>query len=553
MTRTLRFLSFALMLMVTTFASAKDYVLVEGNNKIEAYTSMNATFTAEKDCKVLIEAGEVFSVVYDGKTYEHKYSAPVYNYEIDNVKAGGVITITSGFTMNGGNLKITVVEEGQLVPVEIKSVNPGVGKKLSWSTTGMVSISFNKAVAFSSVKIKVGNTLLDVDDMSITGSNVGVTIANILNKVLGNGMLNAGDTFSIVFTGLCDAENDKNLYNGDGKLTLDFVAPAQQHNFVKASVGETELSYFQANNYTFLSYYPVDGTDGLFVVEFDGDVKSLSSVHMTMGNLDLSGQGKYHMSAIPYTIEGNKVIVDARGTLRTLAILFPDIVEEDAGEGEGVSAGLGEFDTEHVTVTLSNVIDVNDNAFASNLPGSVGSFSFVMNYKEIVDEINIDGDNKFSGDSVMAGEEISFWVSSDKLKFEAISVSYTVEVTNADEMANPENELNATYEKKEVLVTEYSVVPDAFEGVVITFVMPEMPGAVPGKNVRVSLHNASSVDGMPHSLYLDFVAAEPIPIAIDNVSVAKNSSKVYTLGGVEIGEKAANRGLYIINGRKILK
>lgn len=553
MVRSLRLMSFVMMLMVATFASAKDYVLVEGNNKIEAYVPMDATFTAEKDCKVLIEAGEVFNVQYDGVVYEHKYASGTYNYEIDNVKAGSVVTVTSGFPMSGGYLKVTVVSEGEVVPVEIKAVSPAVGGMLSWTSTGMVSVNFTKAIDLSTVMLKVGNTLLDVDNVSVTESNVGVTIASILNKVLGNGMLQAGDTFSIVFDGLCAADDEKNLYNGDGKLTLDFVAPAQQHNFVKASVGETQLTYFEANNYTFLSYYPADGTDGLFVVEFDGDVKSVSSVKITMGNLDLSGLGKYHVSSMPYTIEGNKVIVDARATLRTLAILFPNVVEEDAGEGEGVSEGLGTFDTEHITLTLSNVTDTNGNVFASNLPGSVGSFSFVMNYKEIIDEVNIDGDNKFSGDEVAAGEEIKFWVSSDRVKFDGISVSYTVEVKNPDEEADPDNEASAIYEKKEVLVTEYSVVPDEFEGVVVSFVMPEMPEAVPGKNVRVSMHNASSADGMPHSLYLDFVAAKPVEDAIISVNEAKSDSKIYTLSGVRINESNVKSGLYIKNGKTVFK
>lgn len=238
------------------------------------------------------------------------------------------------------------------------------------------------------------------------------------------------------------------------------------------------------------------------------------------------------------------MIIDARGKLRTLAVLFPAVQEEEAPEDGQVNEGLGQFDTEHVTITVSNVVDVNGNAVRTDLPGSVGSFSFVMNYKELIDEAYIDGDNKFDGDNVKSGEEIKLWLSNPSIKFDGIAVSYFVE------SSNPDDEL-AIMEQRVIVVKDFSAVPDAVEGEIITFTMPDMEGVVDGTTVRVALNDAASADGMPHYLYLEFKAAGGVPNAIANVEENKSHEGIYNLNGIKVNKTGAKSGLFIVNGKTV--
>lgn len=537
----------SLLLFACTIAvSAKDYVFKEGVNTVEGFASANAVFTPGQDGKVLIEAQEVWSVSYDGNKVEHRYvpgAGYSYNYEVDGVKAGTDIHITSDFVWNSGSrVKITLYGNGP-VPVEVLNVSPRQSVSFDWNGTGMVSVNFNKTVTVSSIKLVAGNYSADVDDVHL-GSSMGFNITNALNAGLNEGKMNPGDKFQIVIKGLRDAADKNNLYNGDGNLTLEYIAPHAQHNFVSATVGGTPLSYLQANDYKFLSYYASDSEDGLFVFEFDGEVGKVGGVVMSMGNLDLDAQGKYHRSSLPYTIQGNKLLVDARGKLRTLAVLFPAVIENEAEEGTEVNEGLGAYDKEHVTISLQNVMDVNGNAFRCQQQGSVGSYSFVMNYEEIIDEAYIDGDNKADGDPVRSGEEISLWVSNSGIRFDGIEVSYFVDLAVDDE-------IGSVRERRSVIVKDFTATPDPLEGIIVTFTMPEMKDVATGSAVRVALHNANSADGMPHYLYIDFVAAGTED-AIGEVDAVATSGKVYRLDGTEArGDKPA--GIYLKSGRKYVQ
>lgn len=576
-----------IILMLSLAVSATDVTFKEGVNNITVkdFSPINGVFTPNRDGKVVVECQAVWNVVYDNVAVQYEWtpgSGYMYRYEVNDVKANTPVSISLDFVLsNTYSVKITMYGDGP-VPVEVLNVSPKTGKTFDWNTTGMVSVNFNKTVTVSSIKFVVGDYSDDVDDVHL-GSSLGFNITNALNKALKDSVLQAGAKFQIQIKGLREAADKNNRYNGTGDLTLEYVAPHPQHDLVSARVGESQLSYLQANTYEFLSYYSPDQEDGLFVFEFDGNVGKLSGVTLSMGNLDLDTQGKYYRGAVPYVIEGNKILVDARGTLRTLAVLFPAIVEEDIEEEAGGNEMLGTFDTEHISLLLSNVMDTNGNAFRCNAQGSVGSFSFVMNYREIVDEAYIDGDNKQEGDTIYAGEEISLWLSNADIKFDGLEVSYFVQAPTTDE-----NDEEVVLEQRQVLVKEVSVEPDPFQGVIISFQMPELTEVVVGSTIRVALHDAKSADGMPHYLYIEFKAGvetenpgeEPPgedgddsenpgeggddnldnpgesggdnPDDSDAVSkiILNESGKLYRLDGKQV--KNPTKGIYIQNGKKVV-
>lgn len=544
MNKILRLSVFILTMMITIAANAEDYTLKVGVNKVAPYVNASCTYTATSDGKVLVELHEVWTVKHGGKDVNYTYvpaSKFQFSYEIADVKAGDVITVANSFPMFD-EIKITTFNGDGALPVEVLAITPAQGKQFVWYSAGMVSINFNKNITLKSIKLIAGDYTADVDDVHM-GTSLGFNITNALNQALNTGKLNPGDKFQIQIKGLCEQADTKNLYNGDGVLTIEFLAPYPQHDIVKATVNEQSLSYTYANDYTFLSYYPKDGADGLFVIEFDDNVKSVGSIILTMGNMDLDTSGKFHRSSIPYTIEDNKILVDARGTLRTIATLFP-AMQADESEEEGGESMFGTLDLSHLTITISNVLDSNGNPFRSVNPGSIGSYSYVMNYKEIIENAYLDGDNHGEGDAVNGNEEIRIWLNNPDIKFDGIEVLYFVLEEEGTE------DIEAIYSQKKVIVKDFEIIPDDVEGEIIVFNLPEMADAYAGSNIRVALNNASSNDGMPHYLYIDFKASG-VADAINALPVEMQHGAAFRLNGVKMNADSMNGGIYIVNGKKV--
>ena len=499
-------------------AQSNTVVLNEGDNYLTQYAPVTATFTPTEDCKVLIEAGDQYDVQYGGHTYSFTYiptNSPANSCEIDNVTAGTTITLSSAFVMNP-QVRITTFASGESISLEVKSVIPAVGTSNFWNNAGLLDIALNRRVTLSDVQMLVGQEKYDVEILHVS-SSISINVGTTLNELLKNGQLNAGDRFRIAISGLRDAEDSDNLYNGTGNLNLTFIAPDPQYALLSASVAGQPLTTQSLNDYSFLSYYSPEGEDGLFVLDFESAVASVSSVVLQMGSRDLDAQGKYYEGAVPFSVEGDKVLIDARGTLRSLSILFPAVVEEEADEEAG-GQGHGDYDREHITLRVSNVIDANGNVFAAQQAGNVGSYSFFMNYRELMETINFDGDNKLAGEDVFAGEQISLWLANPDVRFESISVTYLALIEED------------AYEPRTIYQNEYTIEPDPYEGVIIYFVMPDMPEVAPGQVVRVALHNASSPDGMPHDLGIDYKAGDPAAIQTIHPD-AVSSHRVYTLQG----------------------
>lgn len=497
-------------------------VLHEGDNYLTQYQPVSATFTPAEDCKVLIEADDQFEVKYGGQSYFFTYvptNSPANSCEIDNVTGGTKITLSSPFVMNS-HVRITTFAKGEVIPLEVKTVLPAVGSSDFWNNSGLLEIAFNRRVTLSGAQMLVGQDKYDVEILHVT-SSISINVGTRLNELLKNGTLNPGDSFHVALTGVRDAEDSNNLYNGTGNLDLTYTAPCPQYALLSATVAGQPLTTQSLNDYTFLSYYSPEGDDGLFVLDFESDIQSVSSVVLQMGSRDLDAQGKYYEGTLPYSIEGHQLIIDARGTLRTLSVLFPAVIEGEADEEAG-GEGHGDYDREHITMRISNVKDTNGNVFVAQQAGNVGSYSFYMNYRELRENINLDGDNKMAGDEVQAGEQISLWLSSADVTFDAIAVTYLALV---DEDA---------YEPRTVLQTQYSVEADPYQGVIITFILPAMPDVAAGQVVHVALHNASSPDGMPHDLSIDFKAGEPSAIEAVQADAAHHHNRTYTLQGLPL-------------------
>lgn len=503
MIKSLRLFTFISALLCCIYASAYDY-LTEGVNKYEAYSSLNGIFNTTKAGTVKIEAHQVMRVTYSGKEYEYEFVPGNpngnYVYEVEGVSANDNVFIKIDFAMSTSTLTISIIAEGEKSPIDLIGVTPNADTTFSWDRSGQVTLSFNKYVSFSSIELVAGEKKYSVNDIH-AGSNVSCNITEALNAAITDG-LQPGDIFSIDIKGLCAENDSENLYKGDGELSVKFKSPHRQYALTSATVNGAPLNA----DYTFLSYYNPAEKDGVLTFTFEETVKSVNDVYITMGNVDLSAQGMYHRSSVPFKIDGNKLIVDLRGDLRTLRMMFPGMNESSDEDGAGSIAG--DFDTKYITLTLSNVIDMNGNPFLSTGAGTIGSYSYMMRYEELREEAFIDGDGIAEGDEVHSNQEITLWFSNSNIDFDGLKVTYFTTETN------PNDEGEAIMVPKTVVVGNYKKAND-IEGILITFNLPEFVDAASASLVTVALNNAKSSDGMPHDYFITFKTETKEPVIVE--------------------------------------
>lgn len=529
-------------------ASALDITFVEGKNVFNAaYQAVNGSYVAKNNGKVLIEAMEEFQVMCNEAKYTHQYvpasSHGAFHYEVD-VKAGETITISTAFLFNSpATIWITEGGEGP-VPVKIENATPAIGSKFTWDRAGQLTINFNKAVTAKAIKFVANNVNYQVDEVSM-GTNVALNVKNAIEEATKDGNLKEGERFGVRFEGLCDAEDAKNLYNGTGILDVVYIAPAVQGQLTAAMADGQDINPITASfPYTFLSYYDAEEDNGVISLEFSRKVGGVSNVYISMGNLDMSDVGQYYREQIKPTIKDNKVIIDLRGKLRSLARMFPTYDPEAGGEGSQM-----EFDVNHISMQVDYVVDESGNPFAAPGSGSIGSYGFVFNYKEIKDNIVMDGDNCQENDVVTDGQNIRLWIDQELKQIERLLVTYYV----LDESAGAATEEGSEYytvASVEVKAADITVTKDPDGGCIVSFNIPEMKGAAKGQRVIATL-SVKTMNGMPHDLSIKFWYGET-PTGIGNVT----SAKAFNGQAFDIMGRKANinmPGFYIINGKKYMK
>lgn len=568
----------AMMAMVSVNAQ-QTYVwtnATEGNlvSKSDAFT---ATYTAKTTDVLNISSPEVFaSVECNGETYGYKVvygtETGAYKYSF-NVEAGQTVTFKSDMWMNPGTK--VYITEGKLVLQET-SVSPAAKTTFPWSTQGMVTVNFNKFVTATNAYIQVANGTaknqkFNVDDARLGGSSaLSCNITNALNEAYAAGM-KAGDSFLLKFEGVQD--EDKEKYKTTGVLSLTYKVPEQQGHLVSATTanGETTLDEL----YTFKSFFDPEGTDGYFVFEFSTNIKEIGGERggavLSMGNLDQITDGKYYSQALPYTIEENKIFVDARGELRSLARMFPSV---DFAEMENETDERFIIDSSHITLSINNVTDTNGNFIYSPAQGSTGTFSYTFNYKEIEDDIVMDGDRPVDAEGSVKeeGSRIQLWIDQEVKSIDGVKLFVKVDNNLGFEVGENEEQI-PIYGTAEIIINPENIETlstDPDDGTVIGFNLPaslkvtmqdgsSSEGAnmectpVVGSTIRLVLQ-VTTTNGMPHDLVINYIYKEDLTTGIDNVNDNLNpnlNGVAYNIIGQRV--KADAKGLVIINGKKVVK
>lgn len=314
-----------------------------------------------------------------------------------------------------------------------------------------------------SISIVAGGKTVSVDENPNVSSAKKIVIPTkeTVYGLLADGTIKEGDDVKVEITGICDADNDKNLYNGDGKLSLTYKAS-------KAPIGiNSEASAIPT---AFKSYWAKGNEAGVMKLVFTGNVGEVSSATLMFGNKDNDASGGYYEETLPMAIEGNTVTVDFTGVKRTQATMLPNYTAETYT---------------NIAVKVAGVKDTDGNYAYSTSQGSVGSFSFNWTLEEVVDNF-ISQFDPIDSTVIDGKESIELWLSKkDVIDFTGVKFEYVNSSDKAKEAVMPKADCT---------------IEDGDDGdQTITIPTPTDIQKKKALNIKVSLEGMTSLDGNDHA------------------------------------------------------
>lgn len=276
----------------------------------------------------------------------------------------------------GGSMpssKVTIKYLAEDEPLKITGYSPEEGSTFD-VIKGTVNLEFNKKVSISGCLVTFGNQTLN-PGVLVQNAYASVDVKKQIMAAYNNGSLHEGDEIKFTFSGIKDAKTNA-LLNGNGTFEVTYTAPVKPMSLV-SSVNTPSAGIPVID---FKSYYMKGDATSVVTVTFSDAIGSVGGVTLTFGNIDGTGEddapSQYYREEVPYTIDGNNIVIDFKGKLRRFADMLP---------GVDLSTIAPQFQDRFKTMNLSinGVKDVNGNLAYSDGQGALGSYGFVYNFKEI--------------------------------------------------------------------------------------------------------------------------------------------------------------------------
>ena len=105
-----------------------------------------------------------------------------------------------------------------------------------------------------------------------------VSIKDVLYKWLKEGNVKAGDEVVLTVTGLCNANDESDKYNGNGVLTVKYIAGALPAELVSVANSPEEMN--------FLSYYLPTDERGLVTLTFNRSMGEDATAKLFYGDIE---------------------------------------------------------------------------------------------------------------------------------------------------------------------------------------------------------------------------------------------------------------------------
>lgn len=276
----------------------------------------------------------------------------------------------------GGSMpssKVTIKYLAEDEPLKLTGCSPASGSTFD-VIKGTVNLEFNKKVSISGCLVTFGNQTLN-PGVLVQNAYASVDVKKQIMAAYNNGSLHEGDEIKFTFSGIKDAKTNA-LLNGNGTFEVTYTAPAKPMSLV-SSVNTPSAGIPVTD---FKSYYMKGDATSVVTVTFSDAIGSVGGVTLTFGNIDGTGEddapSQYYREEVPYTIDGNNIVIDFKDKLRRFADMLP---------GVDLSTIAPQFQDRFKTMNLSinGVKDVNGNLAYSDGQGALGSYGFVYNFKEI--------------------------------------------------------------------------------------------------------------------------------------------------------------------------
>lgn len=305
--------------------------------------------------------------------------------------------------------------------IELLNTTPKNGEKYSVNeANGNVVFTFNRGVTIDKAWIvpAEGNKIAITNswDSFILQYYYYCGIANQMKQLLSDGIIKAGETFSIELEGIKDKENPSIIFGTDGKVSISLVATRLPATLVSVSKEDgTDLK----------SYYKPGDEEGIITFTFSEPV-TCQSAKIIYGDVEA---GTYGHQDVPFTITEEKVLANLQG------------IHMEPEALNGATA---------ITLQLGTLQAVSDESIVEgNIPGSPGRVGMHYTIKKGASEEIYGG---FEGD-IDKDDHLSCWISG-KITFDAVRFSYnlknkpTVIDISSDQFTitdDPENEGAITF------------------------------------------------------------------------------------------------------------
>lgn len=393
-----------------------------------------------------------------------------YTFLRDNNTGHGSykLKLTKGQTIwlayNGLNKATNTLTFGDdaAAKMALNEVLPAAGSTVMCTNTRQIAFRFNNPVACSRVEFINGNYTKRLD-AQMSKSSILLDIKETFYKFMKENNLKEGDEFTIRLSGVRSAEDAENILGTDGVIETKFICGKKP----VALLSEGNFS----NDHKFLSFWPTGTPDGIFTLQFDGDLQVPTAegynttAQLTYGDMSTEATERY-MEKLNIKIEGSKLTIDLTGKDRTPYKMLGSNALYD-----------------NILFAISHVRDANGNPVYSSGSGSIGSFTRSMPYELVSVEANTEF-TPANGESLKGVDNLEVFATDyKKFSFSGVKFTYTV-----------------NKETKSVVVTNYTATADdAIEGAYTINIPVPAEVKAGASNVMVSFENLVAADGKDHS------------------------------------------------------
>ena len=443
----------------------QEYTVPKGTKAFGTFTAPATGTVKQVGCTNLDFYSDEAHTTFVDKTYVgYENSKQAYTMKVTEGTTYYLYTQYAPWSDDAFVLYMDGVSGGEQA-LEVNDLTPEANSNFNFANYPSLRIEFNQAVAASNVAVI---SYLDRNASASASKNVTATVSgkvvtvpvySNVQALLEQGNVKPGDEFTVTLS-------EVRLAGKDAAQGKDFT-----FTFKFGSIPVRKLS--EKVPATFLSYWAPGNADGILSLTFDGELSLTEQTRLELGWGDLeSEENKYYFEVLTPTLSDDKktISVDFTGKLRTPKTMLPTHPDESYSQ---------------VSLKLVGVVDRFGNPVASEGQGTVGSYSYAPEYKEL-SRVAISSEfTPANGTSLSGVDNVTLWLSPvDQFTFSGFNFAYTDAQGNAQ---------NVVVSKSDCTVAQNAAAKDQTWTIPVPAAVKEMKG------VTITLADFVCNDGYDHA------------------------------------------------------